>query len=414
MIRRRALFAGAASLALAAPAGAADRLAIVGATLLRPDADPLDDAVILVEDGEIAEVGEGLAVPAGAERIEAKGKVVTAGLCEPLTQLGLVEIDLEKSSRDTEHDEEDDPIRAAFLAADGYNPASSLVAIARQQGVTSAVVVPRGGLITGQSAWVDLAGATPPEAIARRRCALHVVIDDGAFGHYEGSRGSALLRLREVLADADAFRKDRRGYDRRQLRELGQSRLDLEAVVDALEGRLPTVIHVDRASDIVAAIALAEEHGLKLALASAAEGWRVASQIADAEVPVLLYPLDHGPRHFAARGAREDNAALLHRAGVTLGLSTGESHNARKLRQVAGNAVRAGLPKQAALGAVTEGPARVFGMSDYGSPKKGRVANLVVWSADPFELSTKVEAVVVRGRRRSLRSRQTALFERYR
>ena len=104
----------------------------------------------------------------------------------------------------------------------------------------------------------------------------------------------------------------------------------------------------------------------------------------------------------------------MHAAGVTIALSTGESHNARKLRQAAGNAVRAGLPADAALDAVTDAPARIMGLVAYGTPDAGRVANLVVWSGDPFELSTEVERVFVHGVETSLRSRQTALFERYR
>jgi imidazolonepropionase-like amidohydrolase len=242
-----------------------------------------------------------------------------------------------------------------------------------------------------------------------------VNLHDAMHGVFGQSRGTAWLRLRELLDDAKAYRANRGGYERRQVRELGASRLDLEVVVRALEGRLPVVFHVDRASDIVTVLALAKEHGLQAVLASAAEGWKVADAIAKAKVPAIVYPLDHGPRSFAALGAREDNAALLHQAGVTLALSTGESHNARKLRQEAGNAVRAGLPKGAALAAVTEAPATILGMAqDYGAPKAGKIANLVVWSGDPFELSTRVNQVIIRGRAVPLRSRQTALLERYR
>jgi imidazolonepropionase-like amidohydrolase len=223
------------------------------------------------------------------------------------------------------------------------------------------------------------------------------------------------LRLRELFEDARAFKQNAAQFERRQLRRLSASRLDLAAIRDALDGKLGVVFHVDRASDILAVLRLAKDNRLKTVLASAAEGWKVARELATAQVPVVVYPLDNLPRSFAALGARDDNAALLAKAGVRVALSTGETHNARKLRQVAGNAVRGGLDRDLALAAVTREPARAVGLETrYGSVEPGRVANLVVWSGDPFELSTRAEAVIIRGRKVSLRTRQTALFERYR
>ena len=172
-------------------------------------------------------------------------------------------------------------------------------------------------------------------------------------------------------------------------------------------------LFVQRASDILGVLQLGKDYGLKLVLESAGEGWKVAKQIAEANVPVLLQPLDDGPRSFVALGLREDNAALLNKAGVKLALCYASTHNARKLRQAVGNAVRAGLPHRAALNACTDAPARIFGLDNYGTPKTGRVANLVVWSGDPFELSSRAERMLIRGREVSLRSRQTALFDRY-
>ena len=425
-LSRRAMVGGAIGLLIAEHAAAQEQtsFAIVGASLWDGKARR-DDAVIVIEDGKIKSVGTRVGVAAGAKIIDGKGKVVTAGLIDLMTHMGVVEVDLEQSTIDYGEDADKmDPVRAAFRTADGYNPASSIVRITRQHGVTSVGVVPRGnydwrewnaaGLVTGQSAWVDLDGDTPDQAIANKTLALHLNLNDTWFGRYKGNRASAMLRLRELFDDAAAYKRNKAGYEQRQMRQLVASRLDLEVVVRALDGALPTIIHVDRASDIINALALAKEHGLNATLASAAEGWKVAKQIASANVGVAIYGLDHGPRSFQALYAREDNAARLHKAGVRLALSTGETHNARKLRQVAGNAVRAGLPHAAAIDAVTENPARILGMKDYGALDTGRIANVAIWSGDPFELSSRCEQLLIRGRNVSLRSRQTALFERYR
>jgi imidazolonepropionase-like amidohydrolase len=387
--------------------------AILGASLWRPDAAPLNGSVVVFEGGEIVYVGTDGSMAGEARVIRAEGKILTAGFVDPLTQIGLTEVSLENSTRDDEHSIAD-PIRAAFRAADSYNPASSLVRIARREGLTSVGVVPTGGLVAGQSAWADLAGRTPSQAIGHRSTAIHVRLHDGSTAPFGGSRGSAWLALRQLLDDTLSFRANRRAYRRRNLRELHASRLDHLAMVPVLDGELPLVVHVDRASDIMNALELAKRYEIRIALASAAEAWKVRRAIAKAKVPVIVYPFDEGPRSFAALGAREENAAMLHRAGVKVALSTGDSHDVRKLRQGAGNAIRAGLPRSAALAAVTDIPAQIFGVDSlYGTPQVGRRANLCLWTADPFELGSHAESIFIRGRKRSLKSRQTALYERY-
>lgn len=140
----------------------------------------------------------------------------------------------------------------------------------------------------------------------------------------------------------------------------------------------------------------------------------VAETLAKADVPVLLNPLQNLPSSFDALGSRLDNAAILHAAGVTIAFSGAGSHNARKLRQMAGNAVTHGLPHDAALAALTRNPAEIFGVEDHqGSIEKGRPANLVLWSADPLEVTTLAERVVINGIDIPMTSRQTELRDRY-
>jgi len=140
----------------------------------------------------------------------------------------------------------------------------------------------------------------------------------------------------------------------------------------------------------------------------------MAADIARARVPVLVQPLSNIPS-YDALGMRYANAALLARAGVKVALLEPDTHNARNLRQQAGNAVAYGMRWEDALRAVTLSPAEIFGVATrYGSLDSGKVANVVVWSGDPFELGTRVEHVFIRGAEIPLRSRQTELFERYR
>lgn len=395
------------------PAGGNSRFALVGGTLYRAGAAPLSDAVVVIENGYIVSIGSDANAAAGMTTFDVRGKLVTGGLIDPLTRVGVTEVDLEEQGRDDAIAGER-TIAAGFAVADGYDPTSPLVAITRREGLTSCGVIPVSGLVTGQSAWADLSGDTPAEALGSRSLALHVLLDDFQLGSGPVNHATAFYLLRELFDDARAFQAKREEFEKRQLRTLGASRIDLETVVLALEGKLPVVFHADRAADITNVLAFASSHKLRAVLASAAEGWKVADELARQKVPVIVYPLDEGPRDLMARGAREDNAARLAKAGVRIALSSGESHNARKLRQIAGNAVRAGLPYETAIDALTDAPARIFGLDQYGSPEAKRLANLAVWSADPLELSSRCEQVFIRGREVPLTSRQTALFAKYR
>ncbi len=426
MIRVVLAGAGAAALVAApAPASAQRRAAaaapetvtaIVGATL-RPGAGPtLENATIVIRGERIVSVAAAAAAPAGATVIDARGLVVTPGFVAAMTPIGLGEIELERSTMDVAPEGEGaDAVRAAFSAADAYNPLSTLIPVARLGGVTTAISTPEGGLVSGTAAWVDLAGRDPIAAVHAPRCSLHVDLGDRGVAAGGGSRASALTRLRELLDDARLYARSRAGYDRGQFRHSDTSRLDLERVGEALAGRVPVVVRVSRAADIVRVLALGAEYGLRVVLSDVEEGWMVADRIAAANVPVIVRPLTNLPERFSSLHARYDNAALLAAAGVRVILQTQGAWDVHNLRQEAGNAVAYGMSPDAALAGLTSVPAAVFGMdADYGTVAPGRVASLVVWSGDPFELTTVARHVIVRGRDMPLRSRQTVLFERYR
>ena len=389
--------------------------ALVGGTVHPVRGAAMADATVIVRGDRIVAVGKDLPLPEAATVIDCRGKTVTPGLIEASSQLGLVEIWQVEGTNDTSYDSPD-PIRAAVRAQDAVDPRSLLVGVARRRGITSVVATPVGGLISGQSAWLDLLhrGSAQWPTAASGPIAMHATLGEAGAAEIGGSRASALMRLREVLDDARVFRADRRAYDRNALRRLATSRLDLEALQAVLTRRLPLLVGVHRAADILAVLDLARSMRIDVALVGAAEGWLVAEQIAAAKVPVIVYALDNLPRRFERRGARADNVVLLAKAGVKVAISTGSSHNAGALRFVLGNAVRAGLPRDLALAAATLHPAQIFRQDRrYGSVEVGRTANLVVWSGDPFDPSGWPETVFVRGQIQPLDNRQTRLRDRY-
>jgi imidazolonepropionase-like amidohydrolase len=398
-----------------APADAADieTIAVVGAKVYTMgSAGTLDDATVVIENGRIHAVGRGIPVPSGARTVDAHGKVVTPGLFESYTQLGLVEVFAVAGTRDAT--EQNDRLTAAFDVTDALNPRSTLLPIQRVEGITRAVVVPGNGksLLAGRGAAIHL--GVGPNLIVRSPIAMFAALGETGAKLAGGSRAGAMLLLKEALDDAKDYAEHRAAWEKAERRPYALSRLDLEALGPVVRGELPLVVQVERASDIEAALRLARERHLKLILAGCDEGWIVADEIAAAKVPVLLNPLSDLPATFEHLGATLENAARLHKAGVLFAFIVGDPHNARNLRQLAGNAVAYGLPWDEALKAITVNPARIWHLDDrIGTLEPGKEADLVIWDGDPLELTTGAERVFIRGVEMPKKTRQTDLRDRY-
>ncbi len=403
-------------LAGARPALAADgeTIALVGGRVISLAGKALDVGTVVMRGGRVVAVTAGKAAPTGARVIDVSGKVVTPGLVVVDAPVGAADIDLEPTTRDdaiTERD--DDGNHAALRLADALALRAPLIAVLRDQGVTSAVVAPSGGLVSGQGAWVDL-GEGGPEQVVRASVAMVANLGNAGAGAAGGSRAYAVTRLREMLDDARTFTKGAR-HDKSAFRPLAGSRLNLVALQPVLSGKLPLYVRASREADLRAALAVAAEQKLRLVVGGGAEAWRLAPELAAARVPVLIDPFENLPGSFDALGSRIDNAARLGKVGVRIGFSLrGENHNAPTLRQRAGVACANGLPHDDALAAASRNIAEAFGLADHGALAAGKVANVVVWSGDPLELSTQVERVFVHGVEQPRRSRQTELRDRYR
>lgn len=400
------------------PTFAFAQTALVGGTVHTGTGEVIEGGVVLLgADGKIAAVGANVAVPAQAQVVDVTGRVVTPGFIDVASRLGLVEIWAVSGSRDGDAgplDGSRDILRAAFRAADGFNPMAVAIPTARAGGVTSVVALPWGGLVAGQAVYAELLGELGHARVVVPSVAMVAVAGAQGGAAAGGSRAGALLTLRQALEDARFYRANRARFDENRARQLVHSRLDAAALGEVLDGK-PLFVAVDRAADILAVLALGREFGVNLVLLGAREGWLVAKELAAAKVPVVLDAMDNLPSNFDALGARADNAALLARAGVPVALSTFDAHYSGKLRFHAGNAVREGLDHGAALAAVTRNAAAAAGLdASVGTLAAGKAGNVVVWSGDPFEIATRVEAVYIGGAPAPLDTRQDALLTRYR
>ncbi|MBC7506471.1 MAG: amidohydrolase family protein, partial [Sandarakinorhabdus sp.] len=317
---------------------------------------------------------------------------------------------------------------AAIDVTPAINPVSPPLAIDRLGGVTRAVVGPQvaGSVFAGQGATISLASVGPGGSILMRSHAFQLAElgEDGARVA-GGSRPAAWLDLRSGLAEAQRFARNPAAFDSGRDRDSLVKRLDAEALGAVVDGRMPLVVHAERASDIVAVLGLRADYPkLRLILIGAREGWQVADKIAAAGVPVITLSLFDLPDSFETIASTRSNVGRLTAAGVTVGfgLFGGDSGTqGRNLPYYAGNAVAqgqvpggVGLTRGQALAAITRNPAKIFGLTDLGTLEVGKRGDVVVWDGDPLELTSAPVAVLIDGVPQPMTSRQTALRDRYR
>lgn len=413
----RALAALTAAMLTASSPSTAQTVAIIGGTIFPVTGPKVEDATIVMRDGRIVAVGEHVVVPPGATRLDASGKWITPGLFHAATDVGVNGI---SSLVETREGQDSAQVSASFNVAEGIDPAAVQIPVARLAGVTTALIVPSDGLIAGQAVIADLAGDRIEEMLVRSPAAMVADVSQSSKAAGGGSRAGVMQRLRQILRDASEYARRREDFRRGRIQPLAATAADLEALQPVLRGTLPLYVLANRRSDIENALRLRQEfRRIQLVIRGGIEAWQVAPALASAGVPVAVEARVDVPT-FDALAPRLDNAALLAKAGVALILVEGGPQfnyptNPGNLREVAGNAVREGLPWDAALRAVTLAPSQAFGVGDrYGSIEPGKVADVVVWSGDPFELSTQAERVFIRGREQPLESRMTELLRRYR
>ena len=373
----------------------------------------LQSADVLVRNGRIAAVGSGLAA-GNATVVDAQGKPLTPALFGGITDIGVEEVSGEASTVDTAlalgENAADMQVRPEFDVTLAYNPESVLVPVARVEGIgwtlLSAGSRAGGSLVAGQGGVVRLDGSM--DAIGPR--VLFITLGaDGA--RLSGNSRAAQWMLLDQLID------ELRGRIPQDSQFALLTPAGRATLAKYFGGGGRVVVRIHRAADIVRLLRWSKQRDVRVALLGAAEAWKVAPQIAAAGVPVFVDSLANLPAGFDEIGATLENAARLHAAGVQVSFSQAgdaASHNARKVRQLAGNAVAHGLPWEAALAGLTSVPATSFGLGgDFGSIASGQRADLVLWSGDPLDVAHVAQQVWLDGRAIPMRSRQTDLRDRY-
>jgi imidazolonepropionase-like amidohydrolase len=438
--------------------------------------DPIEGGSVWVKDGKIHQVGtimgvaggqimtcvDGCALQIRADMpiVKAETKWVFPGMIDSHTALGLVEIAKEPTVND-EDEGAVDPLTPQLRARDAIWPESSVIPVTRVEGITSVLVVPAnhrftyfggGNVIAGQSALIDLTGDTVDEMIVKSPVGMHVNLGEWPKDRYRPKNKMPTTRmgtaavLRQALIDAQAYKEKWDRYDREaregapaqgassskggQAEKTGAQAkkgskakkpperpdrdLRKEALVPVLTGELPLIVRAHRADDILTAIRIADEFGVRMILDQGTEAYKVATELAQRRIPVLVGPITTQPERMETLGAIYENAAKLVEAGVRIAIQTDEVHHIRHLPFEAGLAVAYGLDWDEAVRAITLSPAEIFGVQDrIGSLSNGCEANLFIADGDPLEITTHIEKVYIRGVEVPMTNHQIEQYRRY-
>jgi imidazolonepropionase-like amidohydrolase len=426
-IRSLAAAALLAALVVTPRAAGAETVAFTGATVHTVSGPTLENATIVIENGRIVAVGRDLAPPAGARVVACAGKHIYPGMIAANTVLGLIEVGSVEGSNDFQETGNTNPNVRAEVEV---NPESELLPVARLNGITSALVIPRGGALSGTSALMHLDGWNAGDMTIQAPVGLHVQWPNmtpvrGFFFEQRSdeeqmkARDEAIDAIRRNFDDARAYWKAREAEGRAGIPRHDRD-VKWDAMGRALRGEIPVYVHANALNQIRAALRFADEQKLtRIVLVGGADAWRAADELKARDIPVIAGGILALPRHNADP---YDEAyavpARLHQAGLRFCISDGGGQfaamNARNLPYQAAMAAAYGLPRDEALRSVTLYPAQILGVSDrLGSIEPGKIADLVVASGDPLEITTRVEQVWINGRAVAMETRQTRLFEKY-
>jgi imidazolonepropionase-like amidohydrolase len=401
--------------------------AIRNARIVTVSGADIDNGTVVIRDGRIEAVGAGVSVPSGAQIIEGRGLSVYPGMIDAGTSLGLVEVGQgAPGTVDTSEVGDLNPNAKAIFA---INPHSAHFGVTRVDGVTNAVSLPLGGLISGQAAIINLAGSNQFEMAVVPMAALVINYPRSSAGGGGGffaelqqtnltetlaNANRQVEQIRKMLRDAEAYG---RALDA-STKDRALPRIDrnvvLESLVPYVRGERPVIFRVDRESDIRASVRFAEEMKLKPIILGGDDAWKLATFLKEKNVPVILTGIwDLPSREDDFYDTLYENASKLQQAGVRFAISSGDNGpNVRNLPFYAGMAAAYGLPKAEALKSVTLYPAQIMNVADkLGSIEVGKMANLVVTDGDLLETRTHIRHLFIDGRQIPLTSRHTDLYD---
>ncbi|HBR56417.1 MAG TPA: amidohydrolase [Blastocatellia bacterium] len=410
--------------------GRTGTFAITGARIVTVSGSVIENGTVVIRDGKIAAVGASAAVPSGAERINGKGLSVYPGMIDAATSLGLSEIG--QGANGTQDVNELGTMNANARAILAINPHTSHVNVTRVNGITTVLSGPRGGMIAGQAAIINLNGSTQSEMAVVREFGLVVNFPriagfggGGGFGFGFGQqqvdfneairrRDTQLEELKKMFTEAQNYARAREASAKDSSLPFVAIDTKLESMIPYVNGERPVLFSVERERDITGVIKFATEMKVKAIIVGGQEAWKVADDLKKNDIPVIYTNIFSLPvRQDDPYDFMYEAPSLMQKAGVRFAIATGDNGaENRDLPYQAGMAGAFGLSPEEALKSVTLYPAQILGIADkLGSIEAGKMANIVVADGDILDARTNIKYLFINGKMLPLTSRHTELFD---
>ena len=405
------------------PAKAQDHpIALTGGTVHTVSRGEFKNATVIFDKGKITAIGADIEIPPAAEKIDVRGKHIYPGMIDARSDIGLVEIEAVRATRDLSETGSINPDVRAEVAV---NPESEVIPVTRANGITVAVTMPSGGTISGTAAAIELEGWTWDEMTLKAPVGLLVnwpsMRINRAWWEQRSEEDQKKAREKSLDELRNAFR-DARAYLQAKRSESGANtphhKTDSrwETMAPVLDRKIPVMMEAEDLEQIEAAVAWAEQENVKLVIIGGYDSWRAANVLKEKGIPVIVNPIHRTPeRRWELYDEPFTLPKKLYEAGVQFCIA-GEAgaSNERNVPYHAATAAAYGLPKDEALKSVTLYPAQILGIADrVGSLDAGKDATIIVTDGDPLEIMTHVQMEFIRGKKISLDSRHTHLYEKY-
>ena len=348
-------------------------------------ADIENGCILLGDDGKIAAIGAGLTAPAGAEIIDAEGRLVTPGCVEAHCHIGCAEEII--GDKGSDHNESSDPITPQLRAIDAIRPEDGRLADARRGGVTTLCTGPgSANVVCGTFAAIKPAGNCVDDMVVKFPVGMKCAFGENPKTIHGGRKKAPITRMATAALLRELLFKAREYMEAKDAGKEPKFDMKLEAMLPVMRGEIPLKAHAYRTDDILTAIRIAKEFGVKLTMDHCTEGHMIADKLAAYDYPALVGPSFGSKSKPELSNKTFETPAILHKAGVSISIIT-DAHVVpiENLPMCAGLAVDAGLPMEEGWKAITINPARVIGIADrVGSLEVGKDADVVIWTKDPL------------------------------